>query len=148
MTWHKISGYYRFFVSDYPELMAMSDSGLYNVSMQSSAEYRQVLIITQPQWFQAADVLKRLDRTALRCTVNVNSAKYCALAVFASNDLETWQIITGAQREDYVKNILLSRSHGSAQYYIFVISGEVRKDSNFTSIDVTWVNKLNRKIRK
>ena len=147
-TWHKISRVYDLLINDYPDLLGVNTAGLYNLSLQSGATYQSMLIVTQAQSLTMNEVFKKIERLALRCTVNADTGKYFTLVVFASNDLKTWQIITGGQLTGYIKNILLTRSHCSAQYYIIMLSGKIRNDSNFTSVDVSFSPRLNNKLRR
>ena len=148
MTWHKVSRVYDLLINDYPDLLGVNTAGLFNLSLHSSATHQSMLIVTQAQSLTMNEVFKKIERLALRCTINTDIAKYFTLVVFASNDLKTWQIITGGQRTGYIKNILLTRSHCSAQYYIIMLSGKIRNDSNFTSVDVSFSPRLNNKLRR
>jgi len=147
-SWHKVSRSYELFVNDYPNLLAINQNGLFDLGLQSSATSKSVLILSQPQPFGLPEMFKKMERLALRCTISCGSAKYFTLAVYASNDLKTWQLITGGQRTGDITNILLTRSHGSAKYYIFQLSGNVSLDSNISGVEVTVAPRLEKKLRK
>lgn len=147
-SWHKSGETYNLLVQDYPYLLAIDQNGVYNLGLHSDANHIPVLILTQPQSLTANEVFKKIERLALRCTIHAESARYFTLAVFASDDLRQWQLITGGQRAGEIQNILLSRSHGSAQYYIFLMCGSVSMDSNISNIDVSLSPRMNRKLRK
>jgi hypothetical protein len=147
-SWHKVGGSYGLFVNDYPTLLGITENGVFDLGLHTAATHTPVLILTEPQSLTANELYKKIERLALRCTIGVESARYLTLAVFASDDLIRWQLITGAQRNGQVQNVLISRSHCSAQYYVLLIAGSVTMESNITGIEVTISGRLNRKLRK
>ena len=154
-SWHKVTDTYFLFINDYPELLALNGNGLFNLSNEPENTPVQVLFVTQPQNLDQPDVFKKMERSVLRCNVVVAESTYLTFAVFASDDLKVWQFITGGQRTSEIRNILVTRSHGSAKYYIFVVCGqlllykdEYKINNSIQAIDITIAPRLQRKLRK
>jgi hypothetical protein len=147
-TWHKITKTYYLLVNDYPNLIAVNQFGMFSVSLESFGLPVDVLIVTQPQSFNALDVYKKIERCVMRCNVSTEEDRYLSFMVWASNDLKTWQLITGSQKSGDIKNLLIQRSHCSAQFYILAIFGNVKPESNITGFDISITGKLQNKLRK
>jgi len=151
-SWHKIYDVYNRFINAYPHLYGVkytqgTNNGIYNLSVDSSTHGNKVLIITQPQSLQMNEIYKKIARCVLRCRLSIPVGTYAGIYIFASDDLRTWQFITGAQRTGEIQNMLMTRSHTMAKYYIFVISGYVGVNSTISGIDVSVVPRLHRKLR-
>ena len=147
-TWHKVVNTYNFFVNDYPNLIGVNQSGMFSISLESIPTSIDVLLVTQPQSFNQLDIYKKIERSVLRCSLSLENSKYFTFALWASNELRTWQLITGKQKTGDVKNLMIQRSHGSAQYFIVMMAGNIKPDSNITGFDISSTAKLNRKLRK
>lgn len=154
-TWHKIDHVFELFVSNYPFLYGLkvfqgSANGIYNLGQDSSETNISVLIATQPQSFDEPGIYKKINRMVLRAMLYITPGTYFTFAVFASDDLRTWQLLTGGQRSGGsipTQNILCTRTHGSATYYRLVMVGQLHPESSITGIDLTTVPRLNRKLR-
>lgn len=154
-TWHKIDHVFELFVSNYPFLYGLkvfqgSANGIYNLGQDSSETNISVLIATQPQSFDEPGIYKKINRMVLRAMLKITPGTYFTFAVFASDDLRTWQLLTGGQRSGGsipTQNILCTRTHGSATYYRLVMVGQLHPESSITGIDLTTVPRLNRKLR-
>ena len=147
-TWHKVNNVFKLFMNDYPDLIAISGQSILNLSVEYPSDYVDILLTSQPQSIALPEVYKKMERSVLRADIYTGTAKYLTFAVFGSNDLRTWQFITGGQRTGDVNNILLTRSHGSLKWYIFVICSNCHISSNVSAIDITITPKLNMKLRK
>jgi hypothetical protein len=77
--------------------------------------------------------------------------------VFGSNDLNSWQLLTGNDRNTgEITDILLTRTHCKVKYYVFLFAVEVKlwdpvnsKKINNTvnALDIQFYHKLINKIR-
>jgi hypothetical protein len=154
-TWHKIDKVFELFVNNYPYLYGVnvfqgSKNGIYNLGKEAEDSNISVMALTQPQSFDDPGIYKKIDRMVLRAMLKITTGTYFTFAVFASDDLRTWQLITGGQRAGGslpYQNILCTRTHGSATYYRLLLVGQVHPDTTITGIDLTTVPRLNRKLR-
>lgn len=152
MSWHKVSDSYSIFINDYPNLLALNQNGIFDLSVESELQSLHFAFVTQPQTLKSSNSYKKLERSVLKCNLNATIATYITFAIFASDDLSTWQFITGGQRTGNINNILTTRSHGSAKYYIFLVCGQVDQsltaENTIQAIDVQYTTKLDKKLRK
>ena len=155
MSWHKIGTSYDIFINDYPTLLGMNENGVFDLGLETNLETLHFAFVTQPQTLGVMNTYKKIERSVLKCNLTIQDGTYLTFAVFASDDLKTWQFITGGQRTGFVNNLLTTRSHGSAKYFIFVISGQVKliessiKSINtIQAIDIQYVTRLENKLRK
>ena len=155
MSWHKVSVSYQIFINDYPNLLGLNSLGVFDLGIESDLQPLHFSFVTQPQSLGAGTTYKKLERSVLRCNLAVQDGTYLTFSIFASDDLLTWQFITGGQRAGKLVNLLTTRSHGSAKYYIFVIAGQIKlvdssiKSINYVNgIDVDYTTRLENKLRK
>ena len=155
MSWHKVSVSYQIFINDYPTLLGLNSLGVFDLGIESDLQPLHFSFVTQPQTLGAGTTYKKLERSVLRCNLAVQDGTYLTFSIFASDDLLTWQFITGGQRAGKLVNLLTTRSHGSAKYYIFVIAGQIKlvdssiKSINYVNgIDVDYTTRLENKLRK
>lgn len=154
-SWHKTDDVYEMFVSNYPHLYGIKVSqaeknGIYDLTQDGDDSNIKVLVVTQPQNFDEPGIYKKISRMVLRAMLKITPGTYFTVAVFGSDDLRTWQLLTGGQRagtENPYQNMLLTRGHGSFTYYRIVLIGQLHPDSTITGIDLTTVPRLNRKLR-
>lgn len=154
-SWHKTDDVYEMFVSNYPHLYGIKVSqaeknGIYDLTQDGDDSNIKVLVVTQPQNFDEPGIYKKISRMVLRAMLKITPGTYFTVAVFGSDDLRTWQLLTGGQRsgtETPYQNMLLTRGHGSFTYYRIVLIGQLHPDSTITGIDLTTVPRLNRKLR-
>lgn len=147
-TWHKITRTYSYFVNDYPNLIGVNESGMVSISLESFNNSIDTLLLTQPQSFNQLDVYKKIERIIMRSSLSLENSKHFTFALWASNDLKTWQLITGKQLTGYIKNMMIQRSHVSAQYFVLMMAGNINSESSIPGIDVSFTPKLNLKLRK
>ena len=107
------------------------------------------MIITCAQSFELPEVSKKIERVILRSKISTDEGlKYAGFYIFASDDVETYQIITGRQRTgEGLKDMLNQRSPGSSKFYVFVVNGNMSVDSEIKEIDLSFVPKWNGKLR-
>jgi hypothetical protein len=151
-TWHKFSFTFDLFVNNYPYLMGIMQgrgysNGVYTLGLEEASTVNEVLIVTQPQSITLHEIFKKIERAVLRCLIQSSPGCYITFAVWATDDLKTYQFITGGQRTGLIQNILLTRSHNSNKYYVFMVAAKMGVDSQISSIDVSVTPRLTRKLR-
>ena len=108
------------------------------------------MIITCAQSLELKGVYKKIERLIARTRIKTDVSMYAGLYVFASDDLLTWQLVTGRQRSNdqtFLIDLAVQRSPGSAKYYIFVINGRFSLDSEIKDLDIVFIPKLTNKLR-
>ena len=147
-AWSKISTSYSLLINAYPKLLGVKSGNIYDISVENTNVYTECLIISQPQSFEQADMFKRIDRAILRCLTSTEVSKYAGLYLFASDDLITWQLITGKQKQGLKnKDLMIQRSHCSAKYYLFVFAGKIHSQDEIKQIDLVWFERMANKLR-
>ena len=64
-----------------------------------------------------------LHRALQRCKKTTKDSVYAGFYVFGSNDLHSWQLMTGTDRKTgEVTDILATRAHLEVKYYIFLFA--------------------------
>lgn len=145
--WIKISHSYRRLINNYPKLLGITNSSIVSISDEVENQAIEVMIISNALSFDARDVFKKVNRAILRAVVNTAIGKYAGFYIFASNDLKTWQLITGSQRSGNLKDFTIQRSHVSAKYFVFVVNGKVSCSSEINSIDLLFEPRWGNTIR-
>jgi hypothetical protein len=147
--WYKITDKYRMFIPNYPELYAVRDKRkgtgpLYSLSknvVNISSEVAgstQVMIVTRAISFDNPDRFKKLRRTFLRGFFNSTASKRVSMYIFSSDDLQTWEYITGNdQNTGTFKDIWVTHSRKSARFYIFVVTGDL-------AVSDSVINRINK----
>ncbi len=151
--WFTVSKTYDLLINAWPNLYGLSnaDSIIYDLSTESlpnSMDMVKTMIITSAQSLDDPDGYKKINRAILRIAATTGSGTYAGFYIFASNDLNTWSLLTGMQRTGTrLKDLLNQRSHGSAKYYLFVFNGTITTNSEVKSIDIDYVAKWNKRLR-
>lgn len=123
-SWHKVSRTYTIFINNYPSLLGCDNQGVWDISDEIGTTEVSILITTQPLSLTLNEVYKKLNRSVMRCLVSTKLGTSITYAIFATDDLVTYQFLTGGQRTgSNIQNILTTRSHGSFKYYVFMICG-------------------------
>jgi len=145
-TWHKISQSFILLINAYPKLLCATDTEVLSYSDESSVNPVEVLMITNNQHLEAPEVFKHLENVILRSKITTTTDKYAGFYVFASNDLETMQLILGKQKSGSSKDFAIQHSAGSAKSYVFVINGKLSVDSEIKQIDLVFKTMWNTKL--
>lgn len=146
--WYKTSLSYSLFIPNWPELYGISGTVVYNLSRELTTGLVDVMIITCAQSLELPDTFKKIGRNILRSNITTGATKQAGYYVFASDDVETYQLITGRQGTGVgIKDVVCQRSHGSSKYYVFVINGQMSVDSEINEIDLMFEAKWNGKLR-
>lgn len=146
-TWTKVSPVYRLLVNAYPTLLGFTQDSCMNVSEEETAGFVDTLLITRPLSLDAPDFYKKIERCVLRADCSPGQGRTVGWYLFASDDLNTWQFITGIQRMgSNLQDFMFQRSNGSAKYYILVFAGNISPSGEINRTDVTlsprWMHKL------
>lgn len=143
--WTKVSGSYKLLINAWPHLYALTDTDIYNLSLESDHTI-DTMIITNALRLDHPQVMKKIERLILRC--DLTSSSQAGIYLFGSDDLNAWQLLTGQQKTGtHLKDLMIIRSHGSAKYYLLVINGNITTDSEIKNIDLKYVAKWIDKIR-
>lgn len=145
--WFKISQSFTKLINSYPKLLGVTTNSIVSISQESESQEVEVMFISNAQSFDAPDSYKLLDRFIQRIKFGTAGIKITGIYLFASNDLVTWQSIVGRQRTgSYIKDLLVQRTHGSAKYYVVVLNGTMKPDSEIKQIEtlvkIKWNNCL------
>jgi hypothetical protein len=147
MSFHKLNNTYSLIIQNYPFLYAVDSDGVTNISSETGTGEVSILAISQPQSLDINEVYKKIERAILRCKIETKTACYFTFAIWATDDLKTYQFVTGGQRTGEVQNIMLSRTHGSNKYFVFAIFGQVAPVSDISSVDFSIISRLAGKLR-
>lgn len=145
--WFKISQSFTKLINSYPKLLGVTTNSIVSISQETDSQEVEVMFISNAQSFDAPDSYKLLDRFIQRIKVGTAGIKITGIYLFASNDLVTWLSIVGRQRTgSYIKDLLIQRTHGSAKYYVVVLNGTMKPDSEIKQIEtfvkIKWNNRL------
>jgi hypothetical protein len=158
-VWFKISRSFDLLINNYPLLYGISEDKVYNLSDQGYSGNTQVMVISNAMSLEMPDVFKKIERMIVRCSVSTAIGSFVGAYIFATDDLYTYELVTGRQRNNAVgggasngvmppmKDLLLQRSQGSAKYFSLVINGNINNDSEISFVDSLFIEKMNRKIR-
>lgn len=145
-AWHKVSHSYRMLINAYPKLLGDTGSSIVSISEESTTDDVSVLIISNCQQFQMNESYKRINRSIQRVKLNTIAGKYAGFYLFASNDAQTYQFLTGSQRTGNIKDLVIQRSHGSAKYFILCFNGLISANSEIKEIDLEFNTKWNNRL--
>jgi hypothetical protein len=159
--WHKISESYRVLINFYPELLVLrentSTDGVYSLSQEDYITPVTIMVTTQPCKLDGEVDFTLLHRAIQRCEIETKDSVYAGFYVFGSNDLKTWQLLTGSDRKTgKVTDILVTRTHLKVKYYVFLVTAELKLydvlnarnvNNSINILDVQFYHKLMSKIR-
>jgi hypothetical protein len=150
--WHKISESYRLLINSYPELLVLrentSDNGVFSVSQDSFITPVSIMLTTRPCKLDGEANFTLLHRAIQRCEIETKDSVYVGFYVFGSNDLITWQLLTGSDRKTgKITDIFLIRTHLKVKYYIFLFAAQLKGNSTINTLDIQFYHKLMSKIR-
>ena len=145
--WFKISKSFTKLINSYPKLLGVTTDSIVSISQESESQEVQVMFITNAQSFDAPDSYKMLDRFIQRIKFGSEYSKVTGIYLFASDDLVTWQLMVGRQREgSYIKDLVVQRTHGSARHFVIILNGTMKSDSEIKQIEtlvkIKWNNRL------
>jgi len=156
--WYKISVAYDALINAYPYVYGIVNPPIggvghvYNLSLEKVDGYVPVIIATNALSLEFPSAYKKVERMIARCGLQPTTGSYVGMYLFASNDLHTWQFVTGRQRTvasgtAMLQDLVVLRSHGSAKYFALVLNGKIHVDSDISLVDTLVIEKLNVKIR-
>jgi hypothetical protein len=159
--WHKISESYRVLINNYPELIVLrentSTDGVYSLSQEDYMTPVTIMVTTRPCKLDGEVDFTLLHRAIQRCEIETKDSVYAGFYVFGSNDLKTWQLLTGSDRKTgKVTDILVTRTHLKVKYYVFLVTTELKLydvlnarniNNSINILDVQFYHKLMSKIR-
>jgi hypothetical protein len=150
--WHKISESYRLLINSYPELLVLrensSDDRVYSVSFDSFFTPVKIMVTTRPCKLDEMLNFALLHRAIQRCEIETKDSVYAGFYVFGSNDLKTWQLLTGSDRKiGKITDIFTTRTHFKVKYYCFLYAAIVKENSTINTLDIQFYHKLTSKIR-
>lgn len=144
----KIYGSYKMLINSYPKLHAVTNSNILSISEELNTDAIECLIISSAQSLEGPETFKKIERAILRSKLSTDTGSYSGFYLFASDDLNTWQFITGKQKTGSdLKDLMIQRSHGTSKYYAFVFAGKLFTDSEIKQIDLIFNIKWNNRLR-
>jgi len=146
-TWHKIAMSFTKLINNYPKLLGKTTGSVIDISKESESQQIEVLFVSNVVTLENKDFFKKIERIVQRGSFSTDTGRVVGLYVFASDDLRTFQVLSGRQRQGvFVKDLLVQRSHGSAKYFVFVLNGKIGFNSEIKEIDIVfkkmWHNRL------
>lgn len=146
--WFKISQSFELLINDYPRLLGRNSSSIVSLSEETTDQNIECLIISNAQNFDQGNTYKKIISATQRTVYSSDSGKMTGFYIFASNDLVTWQLITGKQKDGTkIKDLPCLRSHCSAKYYVFVFCGTLAVTSEIKQVEVVFKNKWDNRLR-
>jgi hypothetical protein len=159
--WHKINESYRILINNYPTILAQrensSDDGIYSLSENNYNNNVTIMLSTRPCKLDGEANFTLLHRAVQHCHITTKDSVYAGFYVFGSNDLNTWQLLTGNDRKTgEVTDIFTTRTHMKVKYYVFLFAAELKLydsensqniDNSFNMLDIQFYHKLLSKIR-
>lgn len=146
--WYKLSGSFSLLINSYPFLYGNKDSHIYNISDDNHDGFTPVMIITNALSLELPDVFKKIEHMIGRAVVSTNTGTLSGFYLFATNDLDNYELVSGIQRSgDRLKDFLIQRSAGSCKFYTVVFNGYLSHDSAFSRVEISLISKMANKIR-
>jgi len=150
--WHKINESFRVLINSYPELLVLrensSDDGVFSVSQGSYATPVATMLTTRPCKLDNEVDFTLLHRAIQRCEIETAESTYAGLYVFGSNDLRTWQLLSGNDRKTgKITDILTTRVHHKVKYFVFVFAAILTEYSSINNLDIQFYSKITNKLR-
>lgn len=148
-VWGKISQSFDILVNAYPVTYAIvSNGGVYSISDENFLTEVETVLTTRPYKLDDSNNFILLHRALQRCEIETKQSTFAGFYVFGSNDLITWQLISGNDRKSgRVTDILTTRAHTKVKYFVFVFASSVHKGDSINSLEVQFYNKLTNKLR-
>lgn len=154
--WYKTTEKYTVLINYYPKLYALrttsGSEGIVNLSNEIASDV-DCYFHTRPLSLGSDEEFKKLRRSFLRGFMNMTSGKFACLYIFGSDDLVTWEFLTGNDRNSgKFNNIWVTHSQDSKRYFIFVFAASISfspttLDTHIKSIEIEKHVKWNRKLR-
>ena len=146
--WYKISHTYTLLINNYPKLYGQTGVKIVNISDDDNEGNTQVLIISNALNLDEPDIFKKIERLIGRTLLSTQSGSQAGFYIFATNDLQTYQFVTGRQHTgNELKDFIIQRSPGSSKYYVIVFAGHITHQSEINHIDIMLTNRLINKLR-
>ncbi|MCF8299346.1 MAG: hypothetical protein K9J13_17490 [Saprospiraceae bacterium] len=159
--WHKKSNAYRILINNYPELLCQredsSDDGIFSLSQENYVNNISTVLSTRPWKLDSEANFTLLHRAVQHMEITTKDSVYAGFYVFGSNDLHTWQLLTGSDRKTgEITDILLTKTHCKVKYYIFLFAANLKLydtvnskkiDNSINTLDIQFYHKLMSKIR-
>ena len=148
-VWGKISQSFDILVNAYPVTYAIvSNGGVYSISDENFLTEVETVLTTRPYKLDDSNNFILLHRALQRCEIETKQSTFAGFYVFGSNDLITWQLISGNDRKSgRVTDILTTRAHTKVKYFVFVFASSVHKGDSINSLEVQFYHKLTNKLR-
>lgn len=137
-AWYKTSGRYKKFITNYPNIFALSTGNdLIDISQEQTSGNIGVFIETKPIPI-GPDKEVKIQNTILGGIFDISTLFYGAFYMFASNDGRTWSLLQGKEiTGQNIFNIKLPKNPISVRYIILVFSGTVTRETSLSEIRIT-----------
>ncbi len=126
------------------------EPGDYTVLLDYTKEkesYKMIHLQSRPMSFTEAYSIMR--RMVLHCRAKLQfNGTNLSMYLFASNNMVDWACVSGSQKKGVIiDHIRLQRSARAYKYYIVIIGGTVRTDSELSYISAEIEERFNSKLR-
>ena len=146
--WFKISQSFDLLINSYPTVLGISGSKVYDLGDDDHAGNTSVMIVTNAMSLEMSGIYKKIERMIVRSFNSTPTESYLGVYLFGTDDLATYQLLTGRQRTGVgLQNLIVQRSQGSCKYYVIVYNGVITHDSTLSTVDIAFIERLAKKIR-
>lgn len=136
-SWYRITESYDYFVMTSNRFLGRSARGLVDLTNIEDDSLNIKLHFRTKPINLASNHRKKLEQSALRCIIQTVASTYAAFVLFASNDGEKWQFVTGNDRlTNEVNDIVISHTHASYKYFMFAFWGTVTPEYDHTISEI------------
>jgi len=146
--WYKTSDSFRLLINAYPTLLGVDSTGIHSISDETTTGSVQVLITTRPCKLEMESTYKLIRQAIQRCELKTPENIFAGFYVFASNDLQKWQLFSiSNNKSSTITDIQVLRGYTKARYYIFVFAAELEAGSAINNVDILFDPVLSNKLR-
>lgn len=146
--WYKLFVSYRLLINSYPKLLGVNSVNVVSISEELNTDPIDCLIISSAQSLEAPNAYKKIEQAILRAKMNAADSCKVGFYVFASDDLQSWQLMIGQQKSgSSITDFKVPRTHTTAKYFAFVFAGRVYTSAEVKNIELIFNIKWNNRLR-
>lgn len=146
--WYKYFQSYRLLINSYPKLLGVNSVNIVSISEETYVNPIDCLIISSAQHLENPEAFKKIERAILRVKMNVADDCRAGFYLFGSDDLQTWQLMSGNQRGgSSVIDLKVQRTHVTTKYFAFVFAGRIYSSAELKNLELIFNVKWNNRLR-
>lgn len=147
-SWYTISKSFKLLINSYPKLLGVTETNILSLSDETDNNNVECLIVSSAQSFESPEAFKKIEQAILRTRLSIEDSKTATFAIFASDDLKAWQLLTGRVKSGSGQiDMNTQRTHVSVKYYAFVFAGKISTDSEIKQLEIIFNIKWNNRSR-